>query len=156
MTSASVPTDERYGDRLPWHDVQPASGMPAVGDGRWTFPGAGDLTPLDHRNPWRARLTRRVGQPRHPSPLPPMLRDLALAGLHAVQVLRTYPAKRRRCSRRRERSIACAWPQGSMGSSRLVYLEDQYLQSEDVAQALADVACTAAPELRLIVVETAS
>ena len=30
-----------------------------------------DPTPLDHRNPWRARLTRRVGQARHPEPAAP-------------------------------------------------------------------------------------
>ena len=90
-----VPMDERYGEHPPWHDVQLEIRGPAVGDLSVTFRERWeDPTPLDHRNPWRARLTRRVGQPRQPSPLPPMLRDPAPAGPHAVQVLRTYPAKR--------------------------------------------------------------
>jgi phosphatidylserine/phosphatidylglycerophosphate/cardiolipin synthase-like enzyme len=150
----SVPMDKRYGDRPPWHDVQLEIRGPAVGDLAVTFRERWeDPTPLDHRNPWRARLTRRVGQPRHPSPLPPMLRDPAPAGPHAVQVLRTYPAKRPRLpfAPAGERSIARAYLKALWRVRRLVYLEDQYLWSEDVAQALAD-ALRRSPELRLIAV----
>jgi phosphatidylserine/phosphatidylglycerophosphate/cardiolipin synthase-like enzyme len=150
----SVPMDPRYGDRPPWHDVQLEIRGPAVGDLSVTFRERWeDPTPLDHRNPWRARLTRRVNQPRHPSPLPPMLRDPAPAGPHAVQVLRTYPAKRPPLpfAPTGERSIARAYLKALWRARRLVYLEDQYLWSEDVAQALAD-ALRRSPELRLIAV----
>ncbi|HXQ56184.1 MAG TPA: phospholipase D-like domain-containing protein, partial [Actinomycetes bacterium] len=96
---------------------------------------------------------RRAGQPRHPSPLPPMPRDPAPAGPHAVQVLRTYPAKRPPLpfAPTGERSIARAYLKALWRVRRLVYLEDQYLWSEDVAQALAD-ALRRSPELRLIAV----
>jgi phosphatidylserine/phosphatidylglycerophosphate/cardiolipin synthase-like enzyme len=150
----AVPMDERYGDHPPWHDVQLEVRGPAVGDLSVTFRERWeDPTPLDHRNPWRARLTRRVGQPRHPSPLPPMLRDPAPAGPHAVQVLRTYPAKRPPLpfAPSGERSIARAYLKALWRARRLIYLEDQYLWSEDVAQALAD-ALRRSPELRLIAV----
>jgi phosphatidylserine/phosphatidylglycerophosphate/cardiolipin synthase-like enzyme len=150
----AVPLDPRYGDRPPWHDVQLEIRGPAVGDLSTTFRERWeDPTPLDHRNPWRARLTRRVGQPRHPSPLPPMLRDPAPAGPHAVQVLRTYPAKRPALpfAPQGERSIARAYLKALWRARRLVYLEDQYLWSAEIAQALAD-ALRRSPDLRLIAV----
>jgi phosphatidylserine/phosphatidylglycerophosphate/cardiolipin synthase-like enzyme len=82
-----------------------------------------------------------------------MLRDPAPAGPHAVQVLRTYPAKRPPLpfAPTGERSIARAYLKALWRVRRLVYLEDQYLWSEDVAQALAD-ALRRSPELRLIAV----
>ena len=150
----AVPMDKRFGDRPPWHDVQLEVRGPAVGDLSLTFRERWeDPTPLDHRNPWRARLTRRVDQPRHPSPLPPMLRDPAPTGPHAVQVLRTYPAKRPALpfAPAGERSIARAYLKALWRARRLVYLEDQYLWSEEVAQALAD-ALRRSPELRLLAV----
>ena len=150
----AVAMDERYGERPPWHDLQLEIRGPAVGDLALTFRERWeDPTPLDHRNPWRARLTRRVDQPRRPSPLPPMLRDPAPAGPHAVQVLRTYPAKRPPLpfAPSGERSIARAYLKALWRARRLVYLEDQYLWSEDVAQALAD-ALRRSPGLRLIAV----
>jgi phosphatidylserine/phosphatidylglycerophosphate/cardiolipin synthase-like enzyme len=149
-----VPMDERYDDHPPWHDAQLEVRGPAVGDLAVTFwERWEDPTPLDHRNPWRARLTRRVGQPRRPSPLPPMPRDPAPVGPHAVQVLRTYPAKRPPLpfAPSGERSIARAYLKALWRARRLVYLEDQYLWSEDVAQALAD-ALRRSPDLRLIAV----
>jgi phosphatidylserine/phosphatidylglycerophosphate/cardiolipin synthase-like enzyme len=150
----AVPMDERYGRRPPWHDLQLEVRGPAVGDLNVTFRERwDDPTPLDHRNPWRARLTRRVDQPQHPSPLPPMPRDPAPAGPHAVQVLRTYPAKRPPLpfAPNGERSIARAYLKALWRARRLIYLEDQYLWSEDVAQALAD-ALRRSPELRLVAV----
>jgi len=149
-----VPLDRRYGPRPPWHDVQLEVRGPAVGDLWVTFRERWeDPTPLDHRNPWRARLTRRVGQPRHPSPLPGTLRDPGPAGPHAVQVLRTYPAKRPRLpfAPAGERSIARAYRKALWRARRLVYLEDQYLWSAEIAQALAE-ALRRSPELRLLAV----
>jgi phosphatidylserine/phosphatidylglycerophosphate/cardiolipin synthase-like enzyme len=149
-----VPMDRRYGPRPPWHDTQLEVRGPAVGDLWLTFRERWqDPTPLDHRNPWRARLTRRVGQPRHPSPLPELPRDPGPAGPHAVQVLRTYPAKRPRLpfAPAGERSIARAYHKVLWRARRLVYLEDQYLWSEEIAQALAD-ALRRSPELRVLAV----
>jgi phosphatidylserine/phosphatidylglycerophosphate/cardiolipin synthase-like enzyme len=150
----AVPLDKRYGDHPPWHDVQLEVRGPAVGDLAVTFRERWeDPTPLDHRNPWRARLTRQVRQPRHPSPLPPMLRDPAPAGPHAVQILRTYPAKRPPLpfAPAGERSIARAYLKALWRARRLVYLEDQYLWSAEIAQALAD-ALRRSPNLHLIAV----
>ena len=150
----AVPLDRRYGDHPPWHDVQLEVRGPAVGDLSATFRERWeDPTPLDHRNPWRDRLTRQVRQPRHPSPLPPMLRDPAPAGPHAVQILRTYPAKRPPLpfAPSGERSIARAYLKALWRARRLVYLEDQYLWSAEIAQALAD-ALRRSPDLHLIAV----
>jgi phosphatidylserine/phosphatidylglycerophosphate/cardiolipin synthase-like enzyme len=150
----TVPMDRRYGHRPPWHDVQLEVRGPAVGDLWVTFRERWeDPTPLDHRNPWRARLTRRVGQPRHPTPLPELARDPGPVGPHAVQVLRTYPAKRPRLpfAPDGERSIARAYRKALWRARRLVYLEDQYLWSAEIAQELAD-ALRRSPELRLLAV----
>jgi phosphatidylserine/phosphatidylglycerophosphate/cardiolipin synthase-like enzyme len=149
-----VPMDRRYGDRPPWHDVQLEVRGPAVGDLWVTFRERWeDPTPLDHRNPWRARLTRRVGQPRHPTPLPELTRDPGPVGPHAVQVLRTYPAKRPRLpfAPAGERSIARAYRKALWRARSLVYLEDQYLWSAEIAQELAD-ALRRSPALRLLAV----
>jgi len=150
----TVPLDRRYGPRPPWHDVQLEVRGPAVGDLWVTFRERWeDPTPLDHRNPWRARLTRQVGQPRRPSPLPEALPDPGTVGPHAVQVLRTYPAKRPRLpfAPAGERSIARAYCKALWRARRLVYLEDQHLWSVEIAQVLAD-ALRRSPELRVLAV----
>jgi phosphatidylserine/phosphatidylglycerophosphate/cardiolipin synthase-like enzyme len=146
--------DRRYGPRPPWHDVQAEIRGPAVGDLMATFRERWeDPTPLDHRNPWRARLTRRVAQPRHPGPLPEPLPDPGAAGQHAVQILRTYPAKRPRLpfAPQGERSVARAYIKAFQRARRLIYVEDQFLWSEEVASILAD-ALRRSPSLRLIAV----
>ncbi|HYT25665.1 MAG TPA: phospholipase D family protein, partial [Actinomycetota bacterium] len=150
----AIQMDERYGPRPPWHDVQLEVRGPAVGDLDVTFRERWqDPTPLDHRNPWRARLTKRVRQPRHPGPLPPMPRDPGPAGHHAVQVLRTYPAKQPPLpfAPKGERSIARAYAKAFWRARRLIYLEDQYLWSVEVARLLADALCRS-PDLRLVAV----
>jgi phosphatidylserine/phosphatidylglycerophosphate/cardiolipin synthase-like enzyme len=82
--------------------------------------------------------------PRDPGPAP---------GPHAVQVLRTYPAKRPPLpfAPLGERSIARAYLKALWRARRLVYLEDQYLWSAEIAQALAE-ALRRSPELRLLAV----
>jgi phosphatidylserine/phosphatidylglycerophosphate/cardiolipin synthase-like enzyme len=150
----AVPLDRRYGERPPWHDAQVEIRGPAVADLMTTFRERWeDPTPLDHRNPWRARLTRRAGQPRHPGPLPEPLPDPGPAGAHAVQVLRTYPAKRPRLpfAPQGERSVARGYAKALRRARRLVYVEDQYLWSHEVARTLAD-ALRRTPSLRLIAV----
>ena len=137
----AIDLDARYGPRPPWHDVQLQVRGPAVGDlahtirERWEDP-----TPLDHHNPWRIALRRLTREPRHPHPLPPAGDDPAPQGPHAVQVLRTYPAKRPRYpfAPDGERSVARAYLKAFRRARRLVYLEDQYLWSTHAAHALAD------------------
>ena len=144
-----------YGDRPPWHDVQLQVEGPAIGDLALTFRERwDDPTPLDHRNPWRYLQRKRAREPRHPDPLPEMPRDPAPRGPHAIQVLRTYPYKRHHAypfAPQGERSIARAYAKALERVQRLIYVEDQYFWSRDVAGPLAD-ALRAKPDLHLIAV----
>ena len=128
---------------------------PAVGDLAWTFRERWeDPTPLDHRNPWRALIVApRRASLADPIPLPPMPADPAPAGSHAVQVLRTYPAKRppHPFAPDGERSIARAYLKAFDRARRLVYVEDQYLWSGAAAGFLAD-RLRAEPGLHLVAV----
>ncbi|MDQ1468156.1 MAG: hypothetical protein QOH10_2571 [Actinomycetota bacterium] len=150
----AVSLDDRYGSRPPWHDVQLEVRGPAVGDLAFTFRERWeDPTPLDHRNPLRLALRRLTRQPRNPDPLPPARDDPPALGTHAVQVLRTYPAKRPPYpfAPEGERSIARAYLKAFRRARRLVYLEDQYLWSHEAAHALAD-ALRRNPELHVVAV----
>ena len=146
--------NDAYGGTPPWHDLQLEVRGPAVGDLAATFRERwDDPTPLDHHNPWRRAMARRASHPRHAGSLPNMPKDPPAGGSHAVQVLRTYPAKLRHrypFARRGERSIARAYIKALRRARRLIYVEDQYFWSEEVAGSLAD-ALTGTPGLRLIV-----
>jgi phosphatidylserine/phosphatidylglycerophosphate/cardiolipin synthase-like enzyme len=146
--------NERYGERPPWHDVQLKVRGPALADLATTFRERwDDPTPLEHRSPWRRAIHRSAAHPRHPDPLPPMPRDPCSVGTHAVQVLRTYPAKRTPYpfAPEGERSVARAYRKALRRVRSLIFLEDQYLWSKDVASSIAE-ALTRSPELRLIAV----
>jgi phosphatidylserine/phosphatidylglycerophosphate/cardiolipin synthase-like enzyme len=146
--------DPRYGERPPWHDAAMQIRGPAVADVAATFAERwNDPTRLDHRNPYRAVLRRKVAMPRHPTALPPPLPPPPEAGPHAVQVLRTYPAKRPRFpfAPHGERSIARAYAHAFAHARRLVYVEDQYLWSTEVARTLAE-ALRREPALQVIAV----
>ncbi|MEP6660062.1 MAG: phospholipase D-like domain-containing protein [Acidimicrobiales bacterium] len=143
-----------YGPRPPWHDMQLEVHGPAIGDLSYTFRERWeDPTPLDHRNPWRRAIRHFTKQPRQPDPLPPERDDPPPCGPHAVQVVRTYPAKRPRYpfAPQGERSVARAYLKAIGRARSLVYLEDQYLWSIDAAHALAD-ALQRHPALRVIAV----
>jgi phosphatidylserine/phosphatidylglycerophosphate/cardiolipin synthase-like enzyme len=146
--------DERYGPRPAWHDVQLEVRGPAVADlseifrERWTDP-----TPLGRRvrdRRWFRRLARQL---RPVGELPPRLPTPPSAGDVAVQVLRTYPAKRVPFpfAPRGERSIARAYAKALGRARSLIYVEDQYLWSPEVGRVFAQ-ALTDSPELRLIAV----
>jgi phosphatidylserine/phosphatidylglycerophosphate/cardiolipin synthase-like enzyme len=144
----------RYGPRPPWHDVQLAVRGPALGDLEHTFRERwDDPTPLDHRNPWRRAIRHFVGQRRRPDPLPPAREDPSPQGRHAVQVVRTYPAKRPPYpfAVDGERSVARAYLKAFRRARSLVYVEDQYLWSIDAACALAD-ALRSHPALHFVAV----
>ncbi len=150
----AVELDECYGARPPWHDVQLEVHGPAVAALADTFRERWeDPHPLDHHNPIRRLVRKFTRQPRHPDPLPPRRAEPAPVGPHAVQVLRTYPAKRPAYpfAPDGERSVARAYLKALQRARRLVYLEDQYFWSERAAHTLAD-ALRAHPELHLVVV----
>ena len=150
----SIELDARYGKRPPWHDIQLEVRGPAVGDIAHTFRERwDDPTPFDHRNPLRVALRHLTRQPRRPDPLPPVRRDPAPVGPHAVQTIRTYPAKRPPYpfAPDGERSIGRAYRKALRRARRLIYIEDQYLWSQHWADAIAE-ALRREPELRLIAV----
>jgi len=149
-----VQLDERYGDHPPWHDLQLQLCGPVVGDVDFTFRERwDDPTPLDHRNPIRMALRAVIREPRRPGPLPPLRPDPGPRGPHAVQVLRTYPAKRPPYpfARAGERSVARAYRKAIGRARKLIYVEDQYLWSEVWADAIANALRTQ-PDLRVIIV----
>ncbi len=150
----AVQMSVRYGDRPPWHDVQLLLRGPVVGAldttfrERWTA-----RAPLDLFNPlaWlRDRLfypnaTRRE-LPEQPADPPP-------CGPHAVQVLRTYGDAliEYEFAKGGERTIARGYTKAVRRARRLIYLEDQYLWSQEVADLLV-AALTENPELHLVAV----
>jgi phosphatidylserine/phosphatidylglycerophosphate/cardiolipin synthase-like enzyme len=147
--------DDVYGDHPPWHDTQAEVRGPAVADLFETFRERwNDRTPLRHQN----ALLRRVGVRRTadrplPKPLPPLGSAPVTTGRHGVQVLRTYPAKRPPYpfAPDGERSIARLYAKALARARSLIYVEDQYFWSEDIA-ALYEEALRRAPHLRIVVV----
>jgi phosphatidylserine/phosphatidylglycerophosphate/cardiolipin synthase-like enzyme len=134
-------TDPRYGPHPAWHDVQLQIRGPAVADVEFTFRERwSDPTPLDHRSPWRAAIARIAHEPRRPDALPPPASSDMPRGRHAVQVLRTYPARRLAYpfAREGERSVARAYLKAFARARELIYIEDQYLWSPEAASALAE------------------
>jgi phosphatidylserine/phosphatidylglycerophosphate/cardiolipin synthase-like enzyme len=98
-------------------------------------------------------VARVAREPKRPDPLPPMPRDPAPRGTHAVQVVRTYAARRPPYpfAPEGERSIARTYLKAFRRAERLIYLEDQYLWSAEGAEALVE-ALHRAPELRIVAV----
>jgi len=146
-------TGAAYGPTPPWHDIQVEIKGPAVADVETVFRERWeDPQPLT-RNPFHRIRDRMWGEPARPGPLPPRLPDPAPCGAHAVQLLRTYPRRHfgYRFAPHGERSIARGYRKAMRRARRLVYFEDQYLWSPEVASTFAN-ALAAQPELRLIAV----
>jgi phosphatidylserine/phosphatidylglycerophosphate/cardiolipin synthase-like enzyme len=145
--------DAIYGERPGWHDVQVEIRGPALGDLATTFRERwNDRTPVEQRSSVLDRVRVRLArEPTRPEPFPAPARAGANAGSCAVQVLRTYPEKRPPFpfAPRGERTIARLYRKALERARRLVYVEDQYLWSEEVASVFA-AALARAPELRLI------
>ena len=129
-----------YGARPPWHDIQLAIRGPAVGDveavfrERWTDPA-----PLS-RDPVRRLRALLQHEDTRADPLPPQLTDPAPQGSHTVQLLRTYPNRLRgyAFAPKGERSIARGYLKVVHRARSLIYIEDQYLWSLQVARPFAD------------------
>lgn len=120
-----------YGPTPPWHDVHLRLRGPAARDVEDVF-----------RERWRNRAVP-------PSVLPA---DPPVAGTCAVQILRTYPARPRRAfAPKGERGIARAYAKALNRAQRLVYVEDQYMWSFDVAIVFA-AALQRAPRLQVVAV----
>src|SRR5215475_725961 len=140
-----------YGDRPPWHDIQLALRGPAVGDLEATFRERwNDPQRLTH-NPFRLARSRIEDDDMDADRLPRQFADPAPHGTQVVQVLRTYAYRHFAYSfaRRGERSIARAYAKAIARARSLIYVEDQYLWSYEVAQAFA-TALERNPALRMI------
>ncbi|MCW2581257.1 MAG: pld [Klenkia sp.] len=134
-----------YGDTPPWHDVQLQLRGPVVGvlddcfRERWEDPTSpASENPLAWlHDKWEAR---RPGRHMDPTPLPDQPPPPPACGPHTVQTLRTYPKvwPAFDFAPQGERSIARGYTKALTRARRLVYLEDQYLWSTDVAGHLAE------------------
>ncbi|QWT24423.1 phospholipase [Subtercola sp. PAMC28395] len=150
----AVTMNPRYGRRPPWHDAALELRGPVVADllavfaERWNDPH-----PLDKRTPYRMLVQRLAHMPRHPQPLPEAAPPPPPAGPHSVQLLRTYGVKRPPFpfAPEGERSVARAYAKAFARARSLIYIEDQYLWSTEVAAALAE-ALQRNPVLTVIIV----
>jgi phosphatidylserine/phosphatidylglycerophosphate/cardiolipin synthase-like enzyme len=150
----SMPMAQAYGATPPWHDVQLQLRGPAVHvldtvfRERWEDPNSPDE---DHPLAWihdKLHHTRL-----HADPLPPQLPPPPECGPHVVQTLRTYPAIRPPYdfAPDGERSVARGYTKAIKRARRLIYLEDQYMWSGEVARLFAE-ALADHPDLHLVVV----
>lgn len=143
-----------YGSRPPWHDVALELRGPVVADllavfaERWNDPH-----PLDRRTPYRMLLQQLARMPRHPKPLPEAAPPPPPQGPHAVQLLRTYGHKHPPFpfAPAGERSIARAYAKAFERARSLIYIEDQYMWSTEIASGIAQ-ALRHNPSLNVIVV----
>ena len=147
------PIAKIYGARPPWHDVQIAVRGPAVADveavfrERWDDPQPLTRNPIDTISEFVRRDDHTAG------PLPAQLPDPAPRGTQFVQLLRTYPNRRRGYpfAPDGERSVARAYNKVIARAHSLIYVEDQYLWSSEIVGCFAK-ALTADPDLHLIAV----
>jgi len=150
---ATLERDE-YGKRPGWHDVQVALHGPAVDDVAFTFRERwDDPAPLDRQNPLRWLLHRFARQATEHAPIAAERDEPPHVGPHAVQVLRTYPARRTPYpfAPEGERSIARGYIKAFGRARRLIYLEDQYLWSFNATRELCN-ALRREPELLIVIV----
>jgi phosphatidylserine/phosphatidylglycerophosphate/cardiolipin synthase-like enzyme len=147
-----VAMDRRFGPTPAWHDMQAEIHGPAVGDLAETFRERwNDPHPLTRRS---VPPHRRRGAPgTRAEPMSSIRTESATPGSHAVQILRTYPARRAAYpfAPAGERSIARAYLKALRRARRLIYIEDQYLWSADFAGALAR-SLDEQPQLRVAIV----
>jgi phosphatidylserine/phosphatidylglycerophosphate/cardiolipin synthase-like enzyme len=142
-----------YGPNPPYHDIQLELHGPVVREAEETFRERWHNPAALSRLPWQVIPDRIHGLPRRATPLPPARPASPVAGTCAVQLLRTYPRRRPRYpyAPRGERSIALAYTKALGRAGSLIYLEDQYLWSFDIARIFA-AALHRSPRLHLIAV----
>ena len=150
----AVRMSDRYGEHPPWHDVQLQVRGPVVGAldttfrERWTAP-----TSVNSFNPLASLRDMIEGTDVTAGPLPEQPPDPPECGPHAVQVLRTYgdAVPQYEFAKDGERTIARGYTKAVQNARRLIYLEDQYLWSDEVAKLFVD-ALDANPQLHLVAV----
>jgi phosphatidylserine/phosphatidylglycerophosphate/cardiolipin synthase-like enzyme len=142
-----------YGSQPPWHDIQLAVRGPAVGDAEAVFRERWEDRSALSRNPVHVIGEYVHREQRKPRPLPVQGPDPAWCGDVAIQLLRTYPQRRSGYpfARRGERSVARGYTKALSRARSLVYVEDQYLWSADVAGVYAE-ALRREPQLRMVFV----
>ena len=142
-----------YGPSPPWHDAQVAVQGPAVGDLDFCFRERWEDRNRLSRDPLGILHDLMRHTDRKASTLPPMPADPEPCGTHAVQVLRTYARRRGGYpfAPHGERSVARGFRKAISRARRLIYIEDQFLWSSEVAKTFAD-ALQANPSLHLIAV----
>jgi phosphatidylserine/phosphatidylglycerophosphate/cardiolipin synthase-like enzyme len=148
------PMAEVYGPTPPWHDVQVEIRGPAVADVETCFRERwADPAPLRQLHPWMYVSDRIRGDKQKAGRLPEQLPPPEQCGPHTVQLLRTYPSHSPKYpfAPLGERSVAHGYRKAIANAERLIYLEDQFLWSREVASVFAD-ALRRAPELRLVAV----
>ena len=135
----SVGADPVYGPTPAYHDVQLELRGPVVREAEETFRERWQNPAAVSRLPWHVIPDRIHGLARIGSPLPPASAAPPATGTCAVQLLRTYPRRRPRYpyAPRGERSIALAYTKALGRAEQLIYVEDQYLWSFDVARIFA-------------------
>lgn len=137
----ALPFPEEYGPTPPWHDIQAMVHGPAVDDlehcfrERWYGSSVLDVpSPLRqlYDRAYHAGITNTIELPDKAAPSGPF-------GTHAVQVLRTYPARWRRYpfAPHGERSIAHAYRKAFARARQIIYVEDQYFWSLEAVHLLA-------------------
>ena len=142
-----------YGPRPPWHDAQLQVLGPAVGDLEFSFRERWEDRSALSRDPLGIVHDLLRHTDRTASTLPPMTSDPAPCGSQSVQVLRTYARRHGGYpfAPAGERSIARAFRKAMGRARRLVYIEDQFLWSTEVAEVMA-AALVASPSLHLVAV----
>jgi phosphatidylserine/phosphatidylglycerophosphate/cardiolipin synthase-like enzyme len=142
-----------YGVRPPWHDAQIAVHGPAVGDLEFCFRERWDDRDRLSRDPVGILHDLLRHTNRKATILPPMPPDPPTCGTHAVQVLRTYALRHGGYpfAPHGERSVARGFRKAIQRARRLIYIEDQFLWSTQVARIFA-AALEASPSLHLIAV----
>ena len=147
------PMAEVYGPTPAWHDAMVQLRGPVVGDVETVFRERWeDPQPLS-RNPVH-RIADRVRKiDTFANALPPQLPDPAPVGPHDVQLLRTYPERigGYPFAPHGERSVAHGYTKALKRARRLVYVEDQYLWSREVAETFVE-ALRDQPGLHLLAV----
>ena len=149
----SRPFPPEYGETPAWHDTQVQIEGPAVRDVEDVFRERWDDPAALSRLPWHVLSDLIHGLPREREPIPSRGTDPSHAGTCAIQLLRTYPRRRPAYpfATKGEFSAARAYAKVMQRARRLVYVEDQYLWSVDVARVFA-AALQRSPDLRLVIV----
>ncbi len=142
-----------YGARPPWHDVQLAITGPAVGDVETVFRERWEDSQSLSRSPLRWLADRVRHDNPATTPLPRQRPGPEPAGPHPIQLLRTYPRRAGGYpfAPQGERSVARGYTKAVNQARHLIYVEDQYLWSPEVASMFAG-ALLRNPGLRLIAV----